>query len=223
MEQNFWLERWQKKEIGFHLPEVNAVLMKYVERFPEPTGKHILVPLCGKTVDILWLLEQGYQVTGIELSAIALKALSEEIQAVFGWVLEEQTSAHSHCWVHERVTLIQGDFFSVSQEQLGTVDVIYDRAALVALPDTMREKYTRHVMALAPNADQFLVTLDYDQQRMDGPPFALSHDEVMDHYRANYDIDSLEERELIENEPRFRDRGLESFIQRCYWMAPKKG
>lgn len=219
MNQDFWLERWHKMEIGFHLPEVNAVLMKYAERFPEPDKQHVLVPLCGKTVDIIWLLERGYRVTGIELSEIALKELAEQIETVFGWSLECSSTPAGTTWQHERVTLIQGDFFKVTPEQLGQVDVIYDRAALVALPEPMRADYVRHLILLGPVAEQFLVTLDYDQQRMDGPPFALSDEEVRMHYRS-HQIETLEERELIDNEPRFRERGLESFIQRCYWLNP---
>ncbi|MFL0808745.1 MAG: thiopurine S-methyltransferase [Oceanobacter sp.] len=220
MNQDFWLERWHKMEIGFHLPEVNAVLLKYAERFPEPDGQHILVPLCGKTVDIIWLLERGYRVTGIELSDIALKELAEQIETVFGWTLDYTASDAGACWKHERVTLIQGDFFAVTPEQLGPVALVYDRAALVALPAPMRGDYVQHLKSLSPLADQFLVTLDYDQQRMDGPPFALSDDEVQQHYTATHSLEAMEERQLIENEPRFRARGLESFIQRCYWLKP---
>jgi len=222
MNQDFWLERWHKMEIGFHLPEVNAVLLKYADRFPEPDKQHVLVPLCGKTVDIIWLLERGYRVTGIELSGIALRELAEQIETVFGWSLDFTESDQGAIWMHENVTLIQGDFFAVTPEQLGEVALVYDRAALVALPESMRVDYAQHLKSLSPDAEQFLVTLDYDQQRMDGPPFALSDSEVLAHYRNSHTIDSMEERELIDQEPRFKERGLESFIQRCYWLTPKR-
>ena len=221
MNQDFWLQRWHNMEIGFHLPEVNAVLLKYADRFPESDKQHVLVPLCGKTVDIIWLLERGYRVTGIELSDIALRELAAQIETVFGWSLDCTESDQGITWKHENVTLIQGDFFAVTSEQLGTVELVYDRAALVALPESMRVDYVRHLKSLTPGAEQFLVTLDYDRQRMDGPPFALSDQEVREHYQQSHGIDSMEERELIDQEPRFRERGLESFTQRCYWLTPK--
>lgn len=221
MNPDFWLDRWNNMEIGFHLPEVNAVLLKYADRFPEPDGQRVLVPLCGKTVDIIWLLERGYCVTGIELSGIALDELAQQIETVFGWQLDYSQTGAGAIWQHDRVTLIQEDFFTITPAQVGTVALVYDRAALVALPESMREAYVSHLKLLSPEGQQFLVTLDYDQLRMDGPPFALSDQEVHQHYESSHSVEYLEERELIDQEQRFKDRGLESFIQRCYWLIPQ--
>lgn len=219
MQSEFWMDKWQKMEIGFHLDEVNKALLKYWPTLSVRAGQTVLVPLCGKSLDLLWLRQQGHSVIGIELSDIAIQQLSEQLSQSLGleWHISEQGEAR--VYRADGVTLICGDFFA--QPVLPAIDWIYDRAALVALPENMRRDYSRHLRHISGTAPQLLVTLDYHQPSMSGPPFALSDEEVQQHYSSHYHIELLDSRELIEQEPRFRERGLSSFIQRVYKLLPR--
>lgn len=217
MQPDFWKERWARREIGFHLPMVNPVLKRHAGIWGGLQGKRVLVPLCGKTEDMAWLREQGAEVIGAELAGEALREFAE----THGLALESHPDAGLICHQAPGYRLYEGDFFALTPEQLGPIDAVYDRAALVALPVPMREPYARQLMRLAPQARQLLVTLDYDQQQMSGPPFAVSPQEVESLYAAHYRISALESMDVIDSEPRFRDRGLSSFVQAAWELRPR--
>lgn len=221
MHADFWHDKWHRMEVGFHLDEVNKALIKYWPALGLAQGARVLVPLCGASLDLLWLHEQGHTVIGIELSEKALDWLAERFANERQQPLEKTATDGQVHYRGEGVWLVAGDFFDVTLDALGTIDAIYDRAALVALPDTLRQDYVRHLRHLAPAAAQLLVTLDYEQSRMAGPPFAVDDTEVEAHYRSAYAIERLDDRELIEQEPRFRARGLDSFRQRVYRLQPQ--
>jgi thiopurine S-methyltransferase len=222
MEHGFWLEKWQKNETGFHLEDVNTSLVAAWPLLKVESGR-VLVPLCGKSRDIFWLLQQGYEVVGIELSPLALQALRADIHQMSGWTFEASNEEGLTLYHHPCITLIEGDFFAVTAGQCGQIDAVYDRAAMVALPDTMREHYRQQVLALSANAPQLLITLDYDQTVAGGPPFAVSDAEVKRGYERFFTIECQDERELIDQEPRFRNKGLNSFVQRTYLLQPQTG
>lgn len=221
MQTEFWHQRWENEQIGFHLGEVNAILLKYWSDFHVKPDSRILVPLCGKTLDIIWLLRQGMSVVGVELSEIALDELAALIESELGIRLTKASDQGRVVYRGERVVLIAADFFRLTAEDIGRVDLVYDRAALIALPETMRADYAAHLMALSQGAEQFLITLNYDQQRMDGPPFAVAEDEVLHHYQQRYCLTMLESREIIDQEPRFKAKGLLSFKQDVYRLQPR--
>lgn len=79
---------------------------------------------------------------------------------------------------------------------LGKVDAIYDRAALVALPFEMRVRYAAHLREITNTAPQLLVTFDYDQQKLDGPPFSVISNEVEQHYIDHYSLTLLQGKEI---------------------------
>ena len=221
MEHSFWHDKWERMEIGFHLDEVNKMLLKYWPAAEIAKGQLVLVPLCGKSLDIIWLMNQGYYVVGIELSEVALDQLSEDIREQTGTELTKTRDGDRILYQGDGVLLIAGDFFAVSAADLQaltghSVAAVYDRAAIVALPAEMRQQYTRHLRQLSGDCVQLLITLDYDQQKRSGPPFAVTDQEVMDHYAAHCPVTVLESRELIDQEPRFREQGLDSFILRVY-------
>lgn len=182
MEASFWHDKWEKNQIGFHESEANALLVKHFDSLNLKQGARIFLPLCGKTRDIAWLLDKGYQVVGAELSEIAIKQLFEEIgiePAVSS--VGELTYYHS-----EGIDMFVGDIFDVSAEILGPVDAIYDRAALVALPPETRVKYTEHLRVVTNTAPQLLICFQYDQRLMSGPPFSIVESEVQEHYAVSY-------------------------------------
>lgn len=187
MKASFWHQRWQAGEIGFHQSAVNPLLAAHIGHLGLEQGARIFLPLCGKTHDIAWLLEQGYSVAGAELSELAVKALFESL------ALSAEVSRHGAllCYRAEGLDIFVGDIFDLGADTLGPVDGVYDRAALVALPEDMRSRYTAHLLGIAVAAPQLLITYEYDQQAMSGPPFSVMEAEVRRHYAASYHMQAL--------------------------------
>ncbi|MDC0149197.1 thiopurine S-methyltransferase, partial [Rhodospirillales bacterium] len=89
----------------------------------------------------------------------------------------------------ESLDIYVGDFFDLTADVLGTLDAVYDRAALVALPVDMRPRYSAHLAAITQYAKQMLITFEYVQDDMDGPPFNVDENEVRAHYADTYEIE----------------------------------
>lgn len=190
MEANFWHERWANNEIGWHESDFNPVLTGNFHRLELRKGARVFVPLCGKTRDILWLLQQGYQVAGSELSETAVQQLFTELD-VQPTVSKTGTL---QCYHAPGLDIFVGDIFAMTPALLGHVHATYDRAALVALPPDMRTRYTTHLQTLTHNAPQLLVCFEYDQSKMPGPPHSVSAVEVWGHYGSHYSVTLVEVR-----------------------------
>lgn len=193
MEHSFWHSKWQNNEIAFHEPQGNALLVKYSSDLlctaKNPT---IFVPLCGKTKDIGWLLSQHCNVVGAELSEVATQQLFEELDVK---PTVEKTSTGLKYAVNG-LTVFVGDIFSLSSSDIGKIDGVYDRAALVALPNAMREKYGAHIVEITQRAPQLIISFDYDQEKMPGPPFSVDDTAVHALYGKHYQITLLERSEV---------------------------
>lgn len=188
MKIDFWKQRWEKNDIGFHESKPNPLLEAYLKELNLTDDGRIFLPLCGKTLDISWLLSKGYRVTGAELSKRAIEQLFIEL----GVEPEITECANVSRYSATSIDVFVGDLFGLSSEVLGQVDAIYDRAALVALPEEMRKRYTKHLLEITGVAEQLLITFEYDQTLMEGPPFSLSNDEVNRHYKDAYNVVRLE-------------------------------
>lgn len=184
MDHNFWHQRWEKNEIAFHESKTNPQLVKYFSELSLAKGRRIFVPLCGKTLDISWLLSKGYRVAGAELSQLAIEQLFIDL----GLQPEISTVGELDRWSAKGIDIFVGDIFALTRKTLGPVDAVYDRAALVALPETLRDRYTAHLTELTNKAPQFLICYDYDQRVMEGPPFSVRNEEVHRHYTDTYDL-----------------------------------
>jgi thiopurine S-methyltransferase len=218
LDAQFWLNKWQKNETGFHLPKPHPWLVACWPELHHGTDAcHVFVPLCGKSFDLDFFYQQGHQVTGNELSEDAVKAVFERLELTPNISKWEGGS----CYRADQLTIYVGDFFQLTDTHVSQVDWIYDRAALIALPQDMREQYCQTLMALCPSAQQCLITLDYQQTLMSGPPFALSDALVKQYYEATYAIDELKSANIIEYEPRFAQNGLTELVQRIYRLTPK--
>jgi thiopurine S-methyltransferase len=171
---DFWHERWANNQIGFHEGAVNPLLVTHFAVLGLPQAARIFLPLCGKTVDIDWLLAQGCRVAGAELSPLAVAQLFERL----GLVPAVARRGELERWSAAGLDVLVGDFFALSAAELGVVDAVYDRAAMIALPPDMRRQYVAHMDDLVNCAPQLLVTLDYEQECMAGPPFAVSSAEI---------------------------------------------
>ncbi|SLN33557.1 Thiopurine S-methyltransferase [Roseovarius gaetbuli] len=192
MEADFWHERWENAQIGFHEGEVNRMLAAHLDALSVAPGSRVFLPLCGKTRDIAWLLAKGYRVVGAELSEIAVQQLFDELPLV----PKVMQTGPLKRYAAEGIDILVGDIFDLTAEVLGPVDAAFDRAALVALPEEMRGRYTSHIATVTQRAPQLLVTFEYDQSVMNGPPFSLSQSEVEDRYGAHYDITLLADAEV---------------------------
>lgn len=187
MDTDYWHRKWQADDIGFHQADGNPLLHAYFKELCLPVGSRVFVPLCGKTRDIAWLMSQGYRVAAVELSELAVQQLFAGLElepAVTRLSGMKQYSAPG-------LDVFVGDIFQLTHKMLDAVDAIFDRAALVALPEDMRIGYAGHITEVTCQAPQLLVTFEYDQTQMAGPPFSISDTEIRNHYQGNYRISPL--------------------------------
>lgn len=217
MEADFWHNRWENDLTGFHLDEVNPYLKHNWASLNLKAGSRVFIPLCGKSLDLIWLADQGYQVVGIELSPLAVQAFFAEnnLKAEYSQI------GGLGYWQSENISLFCGDFFALTPEILGQVDAVYDRASLIALPPAMRQDYAAKLTELAQSAPKLLITLEYDQSKMDGPPFSVSEDEVRSLYQANYQVKQLSAQDVLGENERFRAKGLD-YMNECIYQLDEK-
>ncbi len=192
MDQDFWLARWRNNQIGFHEGEPNALLVAHFAALGVPPGGRVFVPLCGKSCDIGWLCDQGYRVVGVELSRHAV----EQLFAVMGLTPVTASVGRLERFEAGGVRIFVGDIFDLDREILGPADAVYDRAALVALPLSLRERYAAHLVAISHAAPQLLVTFAYDQTRQSGPPFSVEESDIQAYYGRRYRLDRVAVREV---------------------------
>ncbi len=213
MEISFWQQRWQENQIGFHLDHINPYLSRFWQHLDIDAGAQVLVPLCGKSLDMSWLASQGYQVLGVECNQKAVDSFFSE-QAVSAQIREIKDFRVHQC---DNISLLQGDFFKLDQSLLAETSAVYDRASLVALPEAMRKDYVKLLARHLPaSVKMLLVTLEYDQTAMSGPPFSVTAEEVERLYSEQFTVDLLHEEDVLSEQPRFRDRGLDYLIERVY-------
>ena len=217
MEHQFWHERWAKKEIGFHEGTVNQYLH---DHWPELAGNGtgtVLVPLCGKAHDMWWLHDRGHAVIGVELSDVACKDFFEEGQ--------EKAKVHPGepftKFAHDDLQLWCGDFFQLVPEDLKHARLVYDRAALIALPPHMRQDYVDHLTAVIPDGTRILlITLDYDTD-IKGPPFNVSDEEVLKLYSADYEIEHILTNTLAKDHPFTKRKGLAGATESVFRLSKR--
>lgn len=220
MEAEFWHQRWEREEIGFHQDEVNTHLQAFWGELAIAPGDTLLVPLCGKSRDMLWLRAQGYRVLGVEISPLAVAAFFQEHQLTP--VVSRQGVFER--WESDGLTLLVGDLFSLQPSDVAEVRAVYDRAALIALPTVMREAYAAHLKKIVPTEAQILlVTLEYPQEQMGGPPFSVAETEVRALFAADYDISTLLSLDILEENPRFQKKGLTRLQEQVFRLVPDGG
>jgi thiopurine S-methyltransferase len=218
MDRDFWHERWQHNEIGFHQQEINAHLQDHWGQLAVPAGGLVFVPLCGKSRDLLWLRARGHKVLGVEISPIAVRDFFIEN------VLTPQVTRQGAFERYEAdgLVVLCGDFFDLTPELVQAVAGVYDRASLIALPPELRTRYAEHSAAILPAAaGTLLVTMEYPQNEMSGPPFAVREDEVRRLYETRYTVTRLFTKDILAENPRFRERGLHALMEKVYRLEPR--
>ena len=196
----FWHNRWQTQQIGWHRDAYNDLLTKHWGQIGSKKGDEVLVPLCGKSLDMPWFASQGHTVVGLEMVEEAIQAFFEENKL-------DVTRETIHEQIHhtsEPFTIIEGDIFNL-KAGLTQADAWYDRAAMIAIPPTMREAYVEQIRQLTkPNAVGLLITFTYPQREMEGPPFSLSDNEVKELFFNGFEVECLEQIDLTDE----KERGL---------------
>jgi thiopurine S-methyltransferase len=213
MQPDFWHDRWRTGQIGFHQSSVDTNLRQCWQALALPKSSRVLVPLCGKSLDLLWLRDQGCSVIGVELSDIALQAFCMEN----GVPARRRVLSEFDLYAAPNLELYRGDFFSVDLPMLGNVAAVYDRAALISWAPALRVPYVEHLAALTqPGTETLLVTLEYPQVQMAGPPFSIDGEDVQRLYSPHHVIRELARRDVLANEPRMRGRGVTRVAEVCY-------
>lgn len=187
MDATFWHTKWARGETAFHIAQANPLLLAHFAALQLAKGQRVFMPLCGKSLDIHWLLANGYNVVGAELSPLAIEQLFAEL----GATAHVTTIGTLQCHSAPGIDIFVGDIFELNADQLGPVDAVYDRAALVALPADMRGRYAQHITNISQCAPQLLISYVYDQQLQNGPPFSVSPEEILRHYAGAYSLCQL--------------------------------
>lgn len=216
MNKGFWLERWEREEIGFHQDEVNSYLRQYWNELNTANNAEVFVPLCGKSSDMLWLNQQGHRVLGVEFSSLAVQAFFRENNLV----PQCTTTGKFERYGVNGINILCGDFFDLHKNDLAKVNAVYDRASLIALPPEMRERYVSHLVGILPPATKILlITFDYPQHEMPGPPFAVSKSEVEALYSGRASVRLLAQLDVLPQNPRFQIRGLSSLRENIFLLT----
>jgi thiopurine S-methyltransferase len=217
MQANFWLDKWHRNEIGFHKSEFNSNLTQNFSRLNLAKGSHVFVPLAGKSLDILWLLQQGFKVSAIELSPLAIHSFFEENKISFN--TERCGNMTKYC--AKNLSFFQGDFFELKECDLSKIDAIYDRAASVALPLEMRKRYHQKLATLLGHGSKtLLVALEYEQEKFQGPPFSIPDEEIRSSFKDEFEVLLLSD-EIVENSPpRFKELSME-LREKVYVLTKK--
>ena len=213
MDPEFWHERWKTNQIGFHEPEGNDLLPRFWPALNVPLGAVVWVPLCGKSVDMLWLLRQGYSVRGLELSAQAVEQFFTENQ--LDPVITERGAFK--VYTCGELEIWQGSVFDIRPEHLSDCAGWYDRAALIALPADLRANYMAEITRCLPEGCRgLLITLEYLQSEKQGPPFAVLAQEVHAGFDAFWQVGLLERRDVLALEAKFARQGVTSLHEAVY-------
>lgn len=217
MDPQFWHQRWANNQIGFHRPDVHPYLQSHWSRLEVDSASRVFVPLCGKSLDMIWLRDTGHEVLGVEISPVAVEAFFTEN----GMIARRQNLGRFQSHSHGRIQILCGDLFDLKPAQLSGVAACYDRASLVAFTEDLRPRYAEHLQRLLPRTTRMLlVTLEYSQEDMQGPPFSVSEAEVRRLFEGRYNIELLETIDVLKSEPRWRKAGLSRMHEKVFKLCP---
>ncbi len=226
MDTQFWNDRWKQNKIGFHQTNVNPYLAYFYGDKGADVSKRqalkVFVPLCGKSLDLLWLAQNGYAVFGVECSAKAVVNFFTENGLNYQSVSRDKHAFYQHSEQAASIEIYQGDFFDLQSADLTGITDIFDRAALIALPDSMRGQYVDKMVQLQQSGTRtLLVTLSYNQPEMNGPPFSVDEQEVYALYEKDFSIEKLLQKNILEQEQHFKARGLTALTETVYKLKRK--
>ena len=207
----FWLDRWKTGRIGFHQEGINSKLIEFWPALPK--GSRVLVPLCGKSNDMMWLAEQGYEVTGVELSSLAVIQFLGDNDLAFDTQQEGELKIHTVEGLPLRI--VEGDYFQFYETEF---DACYDRAAMVAMPDSKRADYVTHTLGrLSKTACGLLISLQYDGETQ-GPPFSVNDENVNSLWKGK--VQKISAENLALTNPQYKEQGHNTFEESVWRIQP---
>lgn len=227
LEAQYWHQKWHDEKIGFHQADVNKRLKAFwsdVVELAAHEGRKpcVFVPLCGKSLDMLWLHEQGCEVLGIELSEKAVEAFFAENALTYNRVDDGEFVVFQGVGNAAGIKIMAGDFFKLTPVHTASCTLLYDRASLIAMNADMRADYTEHLgMLLASGLRGLLLTISYDQDQMSGPPFSVSDETVQVLLEKCFDIQLLAHYSGPEKLGNLAGRGLETLDERVHLLVRK--
>jgi thiopurine S-methyltransferase len=211
-----WLERWQTGFIGWHQHKANMRMVKFLPKLCLKVNDTVFVPLCGKTLDMIFFLEQGFKVIGVELSELAVEQFFKENKIVFkkdkvdGFILFSGENIKIYC----------GDVFNLTAQNLAKVNAVYDRASLIALNTNLRQSYVKHLLGIMPEKIKWLLlTMNYPQDQKEGPPFAVAQEEVKKLFKE-CQYQQLEKIDDLKNEKKFIEAKVD-FLEKSTYLLTK--
>lgn len=205
MNPDFWHDRWREGHIGFHQDAPTPLLLKHWPSLQLAADAKVFVPLAGKSHDMAWLAAQGHRVLGVELSQAAVEAFFAE----HGLEPQRHHSRYGMHYTAADIELICGDAFAIDEAALADCTAVFDRAALIALPAQMRHRYVGELYARLPaDCRGLLITLEYPQGQKAGPPFSVEEAEVRALYARDWQVTTLERRDILAGQPRFIEEGV---------------
>jgi len=217
MEAQYWQKKWDENQIGFHQQQVNKRLTRYWPELELASDSSVFVPLCGKSLDMLWLHQQGHSVLGVELSEIACRAFFEENDLAFEHSTQGSFSRFEGVRKNAGICLLAGNFFDLTPEQLAGCGAFYDRASLIAMSNKFRVQYAEHLgRILSPGSRGLLLTIDYDASKMQGPPFPVADELARSLLEVDCKMDELMYLSGPERVGNLANRGLETLDERVY-------
>ncbi len=220
MTPDFWIERWQNGEIGFHQASGNDLLPAHWPGLGlAPGGGTVLVPLCGKSLDMAWLAALGHRVVGVELSPLAVDDFFREQ----GVPADTRAAGPFTVRTAGPITIWCGDIFTLPAEAVADVAAVYDRAALVAFPPSLQARYAQTLRRLVPAAPVLLISLSYPDGQIAGPPFSTPLTQVTELFGRDYDIGICETRDGLAQSPNLTRRGVTALDEAAYVLRPKGG
>lgn len=219
MEISYWQSRWRNDKTGWHMDKVYPLLKKYWPELDLEPNASVLVPLCGKTLDIDWLAKLGHRVVGVDISEKAIRTVINRNNLD----VTRSTKGSFSVFRSQNIELWCGDFMKLRKSLIPANDVVYDKAALIALPPDQRTAYTQHIQALTqPHTQILLNCFEYDQQEMTGPPFSVHEDELHRLYGSQFTITLLHNQSILDDMRRFQQRGLRSYLnEKFYLLQPR--
>ena len=215
MHHDFWHERWRTGQIGFHQSAVHPFLARWWPRLELPADARVYVPLCGKSLDMVWLAERGHRIVGSELSAVAIRDFFLER----GLAPTRTAVADFLRHVAGPYELLEGDALGLTPGVTGPIGAAYDRAALVALPPEMRAAHAESlVRLLPPGAPTLLVGFEYPQEMKGGPPFSVDADEIHWLFDPSFEVEQLERLDVLAESPKFAELGIPALYETAFLM-----
>jgi thiopurine S-methyltransferase len=211
MDAEYWLKRWREQRTGWHRDAPMPLLAKHWPSLGVPDDARILVPLAGKSLDMLWLSEQGYRVRGVEVSPLAIEQFFTDN------ALEPQRSADGGRYTAGNIEIIRDDIFAIDDGEFAICNAVYDRAAIIAQPALERERYVREVYGKLPtDCTGLMITLEYPTDEMEAPPFAVDEAEICRLFAAPWNVELLERRDILVEQPGFREQGVSALSTAVY-------